>query len=56
MMRNIYIRQGIVKLPRPRQLYCGFAISGNGSWSKSRFLKNRMNDTFQGRIKQRRVK
>ena len=55
-MRNIYIKQGLVKLPRPRQFYSGFAVSGHGSWSKSQFLKNRMNDTFRGRIKQRRVK
>ena len=38
-MRNIYTKQGIVKLPRPRQLYIGFAVSGNGSWSKSQYLK-----------------
>ena len=40
-MRNIYLKEGIVKLPRPRQFYIGFAISGHGSWSKIQFFKNR---------------
>jgi len=53
-MRNIYIKGGILKLPRPRQLYCGHAISGNGSWSRSQYLKNRTQDTFKGVINRRR--
>ena len=40
-MRNIYTKKGIIKLPRPRQFYTGFAISGNGSWSRSQYLKKR---------------
>lgn len=40
-MRNTYIKEGIVKIPRPRQFYEGFAVSGHGSWSRSQFLKYR---------------
>lgn len=40
-MRNTYIKEGILKLPRPRQFYTGFAISGNGSWSRNQFLRYR---------------
>ena len=40
-MRNIYLKEGIVKLPRPRQFYHDFAVSGHGSWSGTQFLKYR---------------
>ena len=40
-MRNTYIKEVILKLPRPRQFYEGFAISGHGSWSRTQYLKLR---------------
>ena len=40
-MRNTYVKEGILKLPRPRQFYIDFAVSGHGSWSRIQYLKHR---------------
>ena len=56
-MRNTYVKQGILKLPRPRQFYTGFAVGGMGSWSKHQYLKDSAEDlNYKGKPKRRLLK
>ena len=43
-MRNTYTSVGIIKLPRPGQFYCGFAVTNQGSWSATQYVKNMWRD------------